>query len=397
MLELSTQAAPATAIPDPGFGLYVHWPFCLAKCPYCDFNSHVRARVDQARWAGALVAEIDRVAALTGSRRLDSIFFGGGTPSLMAPETVAAVIDRAVRRFTPAPGLEVTLEANPTSVEAGKFAGFRAAGVNRVSLGVQALNDPDLQVLGREHSAAEALEAVELAARQFERWSFDLIYARPDQTPAGWEAELRRALAWVGGHLSAYQLTIEEGTRYHALVRSGRLVPPDEEIQAELFELTQDVLSSAGLPAYEISNHAAPGEACRHNLVYWRYGTYAGIGPGAHGRIETRGRLEATAAERVPERWLALVEGGKGGDVVSEPVPREDQLLELLMMGLRLVEGVPLGRIEAIAGRLWPAVLRRDAVARLVAAGYLELTDERIRATAPGRQRLNAMLADILA
>jgi putative oxygen-independent coproporphyrinogen III oxidase len=307
------------------------------------------------------------------------------------------VIDRAVRRFTPAPGLEVTLEANPTSVEAGKFAGFRAAGVNRVSLGVQALNDPDLQVLGREHSAAEALEAVELAARQFERWSFDLIYARPDQTPAGWEAELRRALAWVGGHLSAYQLTIEEGTRYHALVRSGRLVPPDEEIQAELFELTQDVLSSAGLPAYEISNHAAPGEACRHNLVYWRYGTYAGIGPGAHGRIETRGRLEATAAERVPERWLALVEGGKGGDVVSEPVPREDQLLELLMMGLRLVEGVPLGRMEAIAGRHWPAVLRRDAVARLVAAGYLELTDERIRATAPGRQRLNAMLADILA
>ena len=299
---MSPQSGPA--FPDPGFAHYVHWPFCKAKSPYSEFNSHVRDRVDHGRWAAALVRELDHMADLAGPRTLSSIFFGGGTPSLMTPATVAAVIERAAGRWRFAPDLEITLEANPTSVEAGKLRGFRAAGVNRVSHGVQALNDADLRALGREHSAAEALAAVEAAAKLFPRWSFDLIYARPGQTPAAWEAELRRALAHVGGHLSAYQLTIEPGTRFHAEHAAGRLAVPDEDTQAELYELTQTVLTEAGLPAYEISNHARPGEASRHNLVYWRYGDYAGIGPGAHGRLTLAdGAKVATATLRAPERW----------------------------------------------------------------------------------------------
>lgn len=390
--------APGPSVPDPGFGLYVHWPFCRAKCPYCDFNSHVaQGRVDHERWRRALLAELDHVGAETAGRRLTSIFFGGGTPSLMEPATAGALIGRAVRWWDVAEDLEVTLEANPTSVEAGKLRGFRAAGANRVSLGVQALDDASLRFLGREHTAAEALAAVDLAADLFPRISFDLIYARPDQTPAAWAAELRRALGHANGHLSAYQLTIEPGTRFHALHRSGALVPPDEETQAELYELTQALLAEAGLPAYEVSNHARPGLESRHNLTYWRYGDYAGIGPGAHGRLTLDGTRWATRTERAPERWLRLAnERGSGEILPREVVPPGDQLTELLMMGLRLTEGVPLDRIEAATGRPWRESLDPRGLDRLAAGGFVELDAGRLVATQAGRQRLDALLVALL-
>jgi putative oxygen-independent coproporphyrinogen III oxidase len=381
---------------EPAFGLYVHWPFCRAKCPYCDFNSHVRPRVEEERWRAALVAEVERIAAEVGRRRLVSIFFGGGTPSLMQPGTVAAVIDHAVARFDVAADLEVTLEANPTSVEAQRFTSYRAAGVNRVSLGVQALADADLRLLGREHTANEALAAVELAMRHFPRWSFDLIYARPGQTVTAWEDELQRALRWVGGHLSAYQLTIEEGTRFHALHQAGLLKTPEEERQAELFELTQGLLSDAGLPGYEISNHARPGEESRHNLVYWRYGDYAGIGPGAHGRLGLGPGRWATRAERVPERWLAAVEQGGSGEVERSPVSPAEQAIEAVMMGLRLSEGVPVRHLEDLARAPLTEVIDPAARQRLEAAGFLVPDTRRLRATAAGRQRLNAVLGMLL-
>ena len=370
----------------------MHWPFCRAKCPYCDFNSHVRSAVDHGRWAEALVRELDHFAELTPGRSLSSIFFGGGTPSLMEPATVAAVIERAQQRWPCAPDIEITLEANPTSVEADRFRGFRAAGVNRVSLGVQALNDQDLALLGREHGAAEALAAVALAARVFPRHSFDLIYARPGQSPEDWRAELARALDHANGHLSVYQLTIEPGTRFHTLVQQGALHPLDQDRQGALYELTQAVLDEAGLPAYEISNHARAGEESRHNLVYWRYGEYVGIGPGAHGRLLLDGVRTATRTRRLPERWLAAVEGHGHGEEPREPVAAESQLIELLMMGLRLREGVPLARIEAIAGRPWRDGLDPAGLARALAAGWLVLSDERLAATATGRQRLDGVL-----
>ncbi|MFO1073232.1 MAG: radical SAM family heme chaperone HemW [Geminicoccaceae bacterium] len=391
---LDPDLPPAQA--DGGFALYVHWPFCKAKCPYCDFNSHVRAGVDQARWARALTAELDHVAALTPERELRSIFFGGGTPSLMAPATVAAVIEAAEQRWRWAPGIEITLEANPTSVEADKFAGFRAAGVNRLSIGVQALNDADLRRLGREHDVAEALAAVELAARSFARFSFDLIYARPGQTVAAWTAELKRALTHAVGHLSLYQLTFEPGTPFHALMREGRLTPLDEDTQGSLYEATQEVLAAAGLPAYEISNHARPGEESRHNLVYWRYGDYAGIGPGAHGRLTLAKERVGTRTLRQPERWLAAVERQGHGEEPREPILPEAQLTELLMMGLRLVEGVPVARIEAIAGRPLRTAISAPALERFLAADLLRLEAGRLRATAAGRQRLEAILRRLL-
>jgi oxygen-independent coproporphyrinogen-3 oxidase len=397
-------AGPPAVASDPnltegGFALYVHWPFCRAKCPYCDFNSHVAGAggVDQARWARALTAELDHFAELTPGRTLRSIFFGGGTPSLMEPATVAAVIERAVRRWPVAADVEVTLEANPTSVEAGKFRGFRAAGVNRVSLGVQALDDASLRFLGREHDAAEALRAVGLAAAIFPRHSFDLIYARPGQTEAAWEAELWQALGHAGGHLSLYQLTIEPGTRFHALAREGRLTPLDEDRQGRLYELTQEVVEGAGMPAYEVSNHARPGHESRHNLVYWRYGDYAGVGPGAHGRLSLEGERTGTRTLRAPERWLAQVERlGHGEEEPRELVPAEAQLTELLMMGLRLAEGVPLARIEAVADRPVRQALDAAALDRLVAAGLLRVGGGRLRATKAGRQRLDAVLRRLL-
>ncbi|NYZ17333.1 coproporphyrinogen III oxidase [Azospirillum sp. RWY-5-1] len=382
---------------DPGFGIYVHWPFCKAKCPYCDFNSHVRDRIDQERWRAGLLRELDHYADATAGRTVTSIFFGGGTPSLMEPATVAALVDRVAARWPVADRLEVTLEANPTSVEAGRFRGFREAGVNRVSLGIQALDDASLRFLGRQHSAAEALEAIGLARSIFDRFSFDLIYARPGQTVPDWERELRRALDFAVGHLSVYQLTIEEGTAFFPLHARGALVLPDEETAGDLYEATQAVLDAAGLPAYEISNHARPGEESRHNLTYWRYGDYVGVGPGAHGRLTLDGTKLATRAHRAPEIWLERVERDGHGAHAPETVGLEERASEMLMMGLRLAEGVPLARLRAETGRDLHDLAAPGALERLAAGGFIEVTAERLRATEAGRQRLNAVLAALLA
>lgn len=376
--------------------LYVHWPFCKAKCPYCDFNSHVRRAIDQERWRRALLAELEHWGARLGPRRLVSVFFGGGTPSLMAPETVAAVLARACALWPPENDLEVTLEANPTSVERERFAAYRAAGVNRVSIGVQALDDAALRALGREHSRAEACAALEVALATFPRVSFDLIYARPGQTVAQWEAELNEALAIGTGHLSLYQLTLEPGTRFFAQAQAGLLVLPEEEVQAELFERTQELTAAAGLPAYEISNHARVGEECRHNLVYWRYGEYVGIGPGAHGRVLVDGQRLATSTLRVPERWLAQVERcGHGIEATEALVPRE-QAIEALMMGLRLREGVPIARLEALAKGALDRIIDGQALRRARDAGLVEARDDRLVATPAGRERLDALLRALL-
>ncbi|WP_322112132.1 radical SAM family heme chaperone HemW [Arboricoccus pini] len=382
--------------PDPGFALYVHWPFCKAKCPYCDFNSHVRGSVDQETWRRGLLVELDHMASMTGSRPLRSIFFGGGTPSLMSPATVEAVIARASRRFCFERDIEITLEANPTSVEAGRFERYRQAGVNRLSLGVQALDGEALRFLGREHSAGEALAALDLARRIFPRFSFDLIYGRPGQSLDAWERELRQALALAGDHLSLYQLTIEQGTRFASLAARGELVMPDDELQADFYTLTQSLMEEAGMPAYEISNHARPGGESRHNLVYWRYGDYAGIGPGAHGRLTLAdGRRVATRTERLPERWLRNVERDGHALVETTIVTDGEQVVECLMMGLRLSEGVSLTRLERLRGlegpRLDPAALRM-----LVDGGFVRLTGDRLVATASGRAMLDAVLRRLL-
>jgi putative oxygen-independent coproporphyrinogen III oxidase len=390
------RSSDGAAHAEPGFGIYVHWPFCRAKCPYCDFNSHVTGEVDHQGWARALVAEVERHAAEIGPRTLRSIFFGGGTPSLMAPETIAAVIERATACFAPSPDLEITLEANPTSSEAGRFRALRSAGVNRVSLGVQALDDAALGFLGREHTAAEALAAVELARALFPRFSFDLIYGRPGQTPAAWTAELNRALAHADGHLSLYQLTIEPGTAFALRQRAGTLHMPPDDVQADLYELTQERLAGAGLPAYEISNHARPGEAGRHNLLYWRCGEWLGIGPGAHGRLDLASGRLATEAWRLPKPWLERVERNGTGERARMALTRAEQVEELLVMGLRLSDGVDLRRLQAIAGGMLEQCLDCEAIDGLVVDGLLERRDDRLAATAAGRQRLNAVLAAIL-
>ncbi|MEA1649751.1 radical SAM family heme chaperone HemW [Nitrospirillum sp. BR 11164] len=396
MLSLTAPEANTRAGAVPGgFGLYVHWPFCASKCPYCDFNSHVREGVDQARWRAAMLREMDHFAArVPAGRRLDSVFFGGGTPSLMPPETVAAILERADHHWGVSPGVEVTLEANPTSSEAARFAGFRAAGVNRLSMGIQALNDADLKVLGRKHSAGEAQEAIALAKRSFDRFSFDLIYARPGQTVAAWQAELSRALDLAVGHLSLYQLTIEEGTQFHTLHQRGDLVVPDEDLAGDLYEATQVLLNQAGMPAYEVSNHARPGQESRHNLVYWRYGDYVGIGPGAHGRLTLNGDKIATRTHRAPEIWLQRVEEGGTGAHADEVVTPEQRGREALMMGLRLAEGVSLSRLTAEAGGTNPVDLA--AADRLSRHGLLSLDGDRLVATPDGRQRLNGVLAALL-
>ncbi|MEE3626328.1 radical SAM family heme chaperone HemW [Nitrospirillum sp. BR 11752] len=395
MLPLTPPDADAT---PGGFGLYVHWPFCASKCPYCDFNSHVREGVDQARWRAALVREMDhaadRIARTHPGRRLTSVFFGGGTPSLMPPETVAVLLERADHHWGIVPDVEVTLEANPTSSEAARFAGFRAAGVNRLSMGIQALNDADLKALGRKHSAAEAQEAIAMAKGIFDRFSFDLIYARPGQTVAAWQDELSRALDMAVGHLSLYQLTIEEGTQFHTLHQRGDLVVPDEDLAGDLYEATQVLLNQAGMPAYEVSNHARPGQESRHNLVYWRYGDYVGIGPGAHGRLTLKGEKIATRTHRAPEIWLQRVEQGGTGAHADEVVTPDQRGREALMMGLRLAEGVSLARLTAEAGGVNPVDM--DAVDRLSRHGLLTLDGDRLTATADGRQRLNGVLAALL-
>jgi putative oxygen-independent coproporphyrinogen III oxidase len=380
-----------------GFGLYLHWPFCRAKCPYCDFNSHVASEVDDRAWSRALVGAIDRYADEIGPRRLDSIFLGGGTPSLMAPATVAAVIDRASTRFTPAPDIEITLEANPTSTEAARLREVRAAGVNRVSLGVQALDDAALRFLGREHTAAEALAAVDLAARLFDRFSFDLIYARPGQTAAAWEAELERALRHAGGHLSVYQLTIEPGTPFDLLARTGALDMPDDDVQADLYECAQERLAAAGLPAYEISNHARPGDACRHNLIYWRSGEWLGIGPGAHSRLDLAGERFATEAWRLPKAWLEHAMRTGTGERTRIALSPSERAEEMLVMALRLSEGLDVARLEAVGARPLERLLDLGAVASFVADGWLTREDGRIAATTAGRQRLNGLLPALMA
>ncbi len=382
---------------SPGFALYVHWPFCQSKCPYCDFNSHIRETIDEAAWQRALLIELDHFAAETPGRRLGSIFFGGGTPSLMPPRLVAAIIDRAMARWPAAGDVEITLEANPGSADAGRFAGYATAGVNRVSLGVQALDDTALAFLGRRHSAREALDAVALAARHFGRFSFDLIYARPGQTPDNWASELTRALDHAGEHLSVYQLTIEEGTRFFALAASGALVPPAEEVQAELYEATQAILEAAGRPAYEISNHARPGAESRHNLTYWRSGDHVGIGPGAHGRLTLDGVRWATRTHRAPEIWLERTLAHGHAEHPRERVAPEAHAEEMLMMGLRLVEGVEIARLEAATGLPLDRIAPPERRGRLVRHGFITEAGGRLRTTAAGRQRLNAVLAALVA
>jgi oxygen-independent coproporphyrinogen-3 oxidase len=377
-----------------GFGLYIHWPFCLAKCPYCDFNSHVSRVVDHDAWRQALIAEMRHMQALTGPRKVDTVFFGGGTPSLMDPAVVAALIDEADGLWGLCEGAEITLEANPTSVEAEKFRDYAAAGVNRLSMGVQALNDADLKALGRMHSVAEAEAAFDIARATFPRVSFDLIYARMGQTVAGWEAELRRALAMAVDHFSLYQLTIEPGTRFGELYDLGKLRVPADESAAEMYELTQAMTAEAGLPAYEISNHARPGAESRHNQVYWRYGDFAGIGPGAHGRLTRRDqRRVATVTARAPGDWLAAVETGGHAVVEETPVARPDQATEYMLMAMRLVEGADLERFEALAGM----PLDTARITRLAGDGLVQKSGGRLSATARGRIVLNRVLAELLA
>ncbi|HXC89673.1 MAG TPA: radical SAM family heme chaperone HemW [Stellaceae bacterium] len=376
--------------------VYVHWPFCRSKCPYCDFNSHVRDGVDEARWTRALLADLDHHAALAPGRMVGSVFFGGGTPSLMPPETVAAVLDRVRARWRVAADAEVTLEANPNSAEAGRFRAFAAAGVNRLSLGVQALDPAALRFLGRAHGRAEAIAAIEHARNSFARFSFDLIYARPGQTVADWGRELDEALALAGDHLSLYQLTVEPGTAFATLARRGDLRVPEEDTAAALYEATQDRLAAAGLPGYEISNHARPGGECRHNLAYWRYLDYVGVGPGAHGRLTRAGIKYATRERRAPEAWLAAVETAGAGLEEMTPVDRAGALEEMLMMGLRLTEGVARPRLENAAGEALEARFA-DTLPPLVKGGFLTLDQDRLAATPSGRQRLNAVLAALLA
>ncbi|HUI20229.1 MAG TPA: radical SAM family heme chaperone HemW [Methylocella sp.] len=379
----------------PGFGVYVHWPFCLSKCPYCDFNSHVRARpIDETRFAAAYRSELAHRAELTQGRTVSSIFFGGGTPSLMNPATVGAILDTIAGLWPVAPGAEITLEANPTSVEGERFRGFRAAGVNRVSLGVQALNNSDLKALGRGHTAEEALRAVELAASIFNRYSFDLIYARPGQTVTAWRQELEAALARVRDHLSLYQLTIEYGTIFARLRDAGKLVPPDNDLARALWDVTQEVTTKAGLPAYEISNHARPGAESRHNLIYWRYGEYIGVGPGAHGRILSAKGRRAQSTESHPEMWLTVVESEGHALVEDDVLSAEAQGDEFLLMGLRLSEGIAPAEFEAMSGR----DLDPGRVASLIADGMVEYTPRgRIRVSAAGFPVLDAVVADLAA
>ena len=380
---------------DAPFGVYVHWPFCLSKCPYCDFNSHVRrASIDEGRFVRAFAAEIAATAARAPGRTVSTIFFGGGTPSLMQPSTVGAILESIARHWTIAPDLEVTLEANPTSVEAERFRGYRAAGVNRVSLGVQSLDDRVLAELGRTHTAREALDAVGVARSVFERYSFDLIYARPRQTPQEWARELRLALAEAGEHLSLYQLTIEPDTPFDALHAAGKLKTPDDDTARELYDATLEICAAHGLPAYEISNHARPGGECRHNLVYWRANEYAGIGPGAHGRLDIDGTRRATATERSPEAWLARVEAQGHGLVTDDALTREETADEFLLMGLRLAEGIDIARFAAVAGR----PLDPTRIAALSEHGLVETTsDGRLRVTLPGFPVLDAVVADLAA
>jgi oxygen-independent coproporphyrinogen-3 oxidase len=384
-----------SADPNNAFGVYLHWPFCLSKCPYCDFNSHVRhTAIDEPRFVRAFETEIASTAARAPGRTVSTIFFGGGTPSLMQPSTVGAILDAVGRHWAIAQDVEVTLEANPTSVEATRFRGYRAAGVNRVSLGVQSLDDASLKALGRTHTAREALDAVAVAREAFGRYSFDLIYARPGQTPQQWAGELKMAIAEAAEHLSLYQLTIEPETPFHTLHATGKLVIPDDDTARALYDTTQEVCDRADLPAYEISNHARPGAECRHNLVYWRAHEYAGIGPGAHARLDIEGERRAIATEKRPESWLMRVESLGHGVVTDDLLTREERADEFLMMGLRLAEGIDPARYAALAGR----PLDPEQIKTLAAHGLIESDGHGfLRVTKAGFPVLDAVVADLAA
>lgn len=378
------------------FGIYVHWPFCASKCPYCDFNSHVAETIDQKAWKQAYLKEIDYYAGLTPGRTVTSVFFGGGTPSLMEPEVTGAVIDRIGQCWGMVPDAEITLEANPTSVESSKFAGFRTAGVNRVSLGVQALNEPDLKFLGRQHDVRQALQAIDTAKKNFDRYSFDLIYARPNQNISAWKQELEEALQFVGGHLSVYQLTIEQGTPFYMRHARGEFSIPNEDYAGDFYEVTQDVLGAAGMEAYEVSNHAKPGQESQHNLAYWRYADYAGIGPGAHGRLTVGGEKLATRGHRAPDIWLKQVGETGHGSHPHDPVPERERFIEALMMGMRLREGLPYARLKKEGGPGWKENLDFAKISMLQNEGYLKNDPVSLTPTAKGLQALNRVLVEIL-
>ena len=376
-----------------GFGLYIHWPFCEAKCPYCDFNSHVARRIDQDRWRRAYLTEIDRVADDLPGRVLNTVFFGGGTPSLMDPDTVAAVLERIAKHWPMANDAEITLEANPGSVDAGRFRAFRAAGVTRVSMGIQALNDADLRRLGRIHTVDEAMAAFDIARDCFERVSFDLIYARQDQTLDDWKAELKQALTKAIDHLSLYQLTIEDGTAFGDRYRLGKLRGlPEDDVAADMFDATQEICAAHGFDRYEVSNHARPGSEARHNLIYWRYGDYAGIGPGAHGRITVGGQRYATETHRNPNAWLTAAENGSG-ESLRLPLSPQEQAEEYAMMSLRIVDGMDAQRYARLSGR----PLAPQALADLADLGMIDVTGPRITVTQKGLPVLNAVTAQFLA
>jgi len=373
------------------FGIYVHWPYCARKCPYCDFNSHVRAQIDEAAWTDAILAELESTRRFQGenAQPVSTIFFGGGTPSLMSGAAAGAIIDRIGKLWPLANDVEITLEANPASAEAGRVRNYRAAGVNRLSLGMQALNDDDLKFLGRLHSVAEAKAALSTAMTTFDRVSLDLIYARPNQTVAAWRRELAEALAFGVRHLSLYQLTIEPETPFAVLHRTGALTTPDEDSAAALYEVTQELTAVAGVPAYEISNHSAPGEEARHNLVYWRYGSYAGVGPGAHGRLSAGRDVIATFNEKLPERWRERVSKDGIGLAEKTILSRKDSAREHLLMNLRLVEGVDVETYET----RWETSLDRKKIAGLAEEGLVTFTNDRLAATSRGRLVLNAIIA----
>ena len=378
------------------FGLYVHWPFCKSKCPYCDFNSHVAETIDHDRWAQCYLREMEYVAGLTGKRQLQSIFFGGGTPSLMKPSTVEKIIDQAQKKWNFSNDIEITLEANPTSIEAGKFSDFKRAGINRVSVGVQSLRDKDLNFLGREHSAKEAINALKIANDIFDRVSFDLIYARPEQTVDGWREELNEALQYASGHLSLYQLTIEQGTPFFVQHARGDFRIPEEDQAGEFYEVTQQILDDANMPAYEISNHAVDGKESTHNKIYWQYGAYAGVGPGAHGRLTLPQGKVASRTHRAPDVWLSHVEENQHGYHPFEGIDSEARFTEMMMMGLRLREGIPLKSVEQETGQNWQMVLRMDKIQHLIDEDMLNLTRTHIMPTSAGMQRLNSLLSYLL-
>jgi putative oxygen-independent coproporphyrinogen III oxidase len=377
---------------SPPFGIYVHWPFCKAKCPYCDFNSHVRHQpVDAAGFAACLVTELHYLASRTAGRKVSSIFFGGGTPSLMPPAAVGQVLDGIANLWPIAPDAEITLEANPTSVEAENFRGYRSAGVNRVSVGVQSLVAEDLLALGRQHTPDEALQAFRLAARIFPRVSFDLIYARPQQTCESWTAELSQALGEQQGHMSLYQLTIEPETRYFDLHQAGKLIIPEDDLAADLYDITQELTEKHGLPCYEVSNHARPGHESRHNLLYWRYGEYAGAGPGAHSRLADGNDRIALSTEKHPEAWRELVTARGQGFCSEDVISRAEQAREYLLMGLRIAEGIDLLHFADLAG----AAIDAGKLAGLANLGFVETDGKRLRATQAGRKILNAVIREL--